>query len=358
VLKFVFYGLSISGNKVGDLPIEISRADLYKYIETELLAIAEELPAPKSNEYGRADKAAAWSLLARLYLNAEVYTGTAKYAEAATYAKKVIDAGYSLSTSYASLFMADNHKQTNELIFTANCDGLNSKGYGNTTFFIHAAAGADFPDFGVVDGGGWAGYRATKGLANLFSDLSGATDKRAMFTTSVYDVSPEQIEIKDVTLFDQGLHVKKWVNIRTDGGPISDPKGYFSDIDFPIFRLAEMYLIYAEAAARGASGTSVAEAVNYINLIRARAYGNNSASINASQLTKEFVLDERGRELYWEGHRRTDLIRYGLLTSGAYLWPWKGGVAGGTSVDSKYNLYPIPADFRTVNPNLTQNAGY
>jgi hypothetical protein len=345
-------------SKVGDLPKEITRTELYTYIESELIAIDADLQPAKSMEYGRVDKAAAWALLARLYLNAQVYTGTPKYAEAALNAKKVIDAGYSLQNSYAGLFMADNHKMKDEFIFTANCDGLNTKGYGNTTFFIHAAAGADFPDFGVVDGGGWAGYRATKALANLFPDYTGNTDKRAMFTTSKYDVSPEQIEIKDVTAFDQGLHVKKWVNIRMDGGPISDPKGYYSDIDFPIFRLAEMYLIYAEAAARGASGATVANAVNYINLIRARAFGNSSSSINANQLTKEFVLDERGRELYWEGHRRTDLIRYGLLTTGTYLWPWKGGIAGGTAVDSKYNLYAIPADFGTVNPNLSQNPGY
>lgn len=343
---------------IGELPKEISRTELYTYIESELVAIDADLQAAKSMEYGRVDKAAAWALLARLYLNAEVYTGTPKYAEAAANAKKVIDAGYSLQGNYAGLFMADNHKMKDEFIFTANCDGLNTKGYGNTTFFIHAAAGTDFGDYGVVDGGGWAGYRATKGLANLFSDLSGNSDKRALFTTSKYDVSPEQIELADVTAFDQGLHVKKWVNIRTDGAAVSDPKGYFSDIDFPIFRLSEMYLIYAEAAARGASGATVANAVTYINLIRTRAYGNSSASINANQLTKEFVLDERGRELYWEGHRRTDLIRYRLLTTGTYLWPWKGGVAGGTAVDAKYNLYPVPSDFRTVNPNLSQNTGY
>jgi starch-binding outer membrane protein, SusD/RagB family len=60
----------------------------------------------------------------------------------------------------------------------------------------------------------------------------------------------------------------------------------------------------------------------------------------------------------WEGHRRTDLIRYGQFTTGTYLWAWKGGVASGTGVDSKYNLYPIPADDLAANPNLTQNPGY
>jgi hypothetical protein len=81
-------------------------------------------------------------------------------------------------------------------------------------------------------------------------------------------------------------------------------------------------------------------------------------AVPLQDLTLQTVLDERGRELYWEGHRRTDLVRYGLLTTNAYLWPWKGGVASGTAVDSKYNLFPIPASVLASNPNLTQNPGY
>jgi hypothetical protein len=120
-----------------------------------------------------------------------------------------------------------------------------------------------------------------------------------------------------------------------------------------------MYLIYAEATLRGGTGGDAATALNYINLLRRRAHnGSSTADIVSSQLTLAFVLDERARELYWEGHRRTDLVRYGLLTTGTYLWPWKGGVASGTAVDSKYNLFPVPASNRTSNPNLTQNPGF
>ncbi len=344
-------------SKIGDVPPEISRPELFSYIEKELLAIDADLLPAKTNIYGRVDKAAEWALLARLYLNAGVYTGINKYSEAATYAQKVIDAGYSLSPDYATLFMADNEKQSNEIIFPINCDGLRSKAYSNTSFFIHAAAGDDFPDYGVVGGGGWFGYFATKGLANLFSDLSGSADKRALFTTSKFEPTQEQITINNTDDFKQGLHVKKYVNMRTDGAPVSDPNKYYSDIDFAVFRLSEMYFIYAEAVLRGGAGDR-ATALNYINRIRTRAFGNGSANISDSQLTLDFILNERGRELYWEGHRRTDLIRYNLLTTGSYLWPWKGGVQAGTAVDSKYNLFPIPADFRTVNPNLSQNPGY
>lgn len=344
-------------NLIGtDLPGEKSRTELFNYIESELKAIDGDLAPVKTIEYGRVDQGAAWALLARLYLNAGVYTGTTRYTDAITYAKKVIAAGYSLQPNYAQLFMADNDKRKDEFMFAINCDGLHTQAYGNTTFFVHAACGDDHNDYGV--GGGWNGYRATKGLADLFTDLTGGTDKRAMFTTSKYGTAPSQVAISDVSNFENGLHVNKWKNIRSDGGPISDVTANFSDVDFPVFRLSEMYLIYAEAVLRNGSGGDAATALTYVNLIRTRAWGNTSGNITSAALTLDFLLAERGRELYWEGHRRTDLIRYGLLTTGTYLWPWKGGVSSGTSVDSKYNIFPIPAANRTANPNLTQNAGY
>ena len=344
-------------NEIGtELPPQITRPDLFNYIETELKAIDADLAPAKTIEYGRVDQAAAWALLARLYLNAEVYIGQKKYTEAITYAQKVIDAGYVLKPGYAKLFMADNDKQKDEFIFAINCDGLHTQAYGNTTFLVHAPAGDDHADYGVT--GGWNGYRATGGLANLFPDLSGNTDQRALFTTSKYSPTSSQIQINDVSDFSNGLHVNKYVNIRSDGQPIHDVTGNFADIDFPVFRLPEMYLIYAEAVLRGGTGGDATTALNYINLIRTRAFGNTSGNINSSALTLDFILDERGRELYWEGHRRTDLIRYGLLTTSTYLWPWKGGVASGTAVDSKYNLFAIPSANRTANPNLEQNPGY
>lgn len=344
-------------NLIGtDNPGEINKADLFTYIETELKAIEASLAPAKTIEYGRVDQGAAWALLARIYLNAKTYTGATKYTEAITYAKKVIAAGYTLHSNYRELFMADNDKRKDEFMFVINCDGLHTQAYGNTTFFVHAACGDDHDDYGV--GGGWNGYRATKGLADQFPDLTGTTDRRAMFTTSKYGTSPTQIAISDVTNFENGLHVNKYKNIRSDGGNTSDATRTFADVDFPVFRLSEMYLIYAEAFLRGGTGGESATAVNYINMIRTRAYGNTSGNISSAQLTLDFILAERARELYWEGHRRTDLIRYGLLTSGTYVWPWKGGVSSGTAVADKYNIFPVPSENRTANPNLTQNDGY
>ncbi len=338
------------------LPKEISRADLFLYIEKELKAIDGLLAPVKTIEYGRVDQGAAWALLARIYLNAGTYTGTARYTDAVTYAKKVIGAPYTLYTGYPKVFMADNDKAKDEFMFAVNCDGLRTQAFGNTTFFVHAACGDEGTEYGV--GGGWYGYRSTSAFVSLFPDPTGGTDKRAMFTTSKYGTSPAQLTITDISNFDQGPHVKKYVNLRSDGAPASDGTKTFADVDFPAFRLSEMYLIYAEAVLRGGTGGDAATALGYINNIRTRAYGNASGNITAGQLNLQFILDERGRELYWEGHRRTDLIRYGLLTTGTYLWPWKGGVSSGTAVDSKYNLFPIPASNIVANPNLTQNTGY
>lgn len=348
-------------NVVGtDLPGEISRADLFKYIEEELKAVEADLAPVKTAIYGRVDRGAAWALLARVYLNAQVYTGTAKWSEAATYAKKVIDGGYSLRPQYSHLFMADNDKQKDEFMFAIQCDGATLKSYGNTTFIVNAASANDKADFFQGGSSGWKGYVATKGLADLFPDLSGNTDKRALFTTSVYGTNNLAITSLDQDiLFEGGLHIKKFVNKRTDGLEIRDvSQRTFADIDFPLFRLSEMYLIYAEAVLRGASTGDLGTALTYINNIRTRAYGGNSGNITGGQLNLQFILDERGRELYWEGHRRTDLVRYNQLTTGTYIWPWKGGVSSGTAVDSKYNVFPIPASVLSSNPNLTQNAGY
>jgi hypothetical protein len=158
-----------------------------------------------------------------------------------------------------------------------------------------------------------------------------------------------------------GLSTFKFRNLTSTGAadPHADPQGNFSSIDFPLFRFAEIYLIYAEAVLRGGSGGDAGTALGYINLLRSRAYGpGNGGTITAGQLTTDFILDERGRELYYECFRRTDLIRYGKFTTGAYLWAWKGGVIGGTAVADKYNIFPLPSTDLTANPNLVQNSGY
>lgn len=338
----------------GAPPPQATRNEVFTYIESELKAIEAEMPAARSNEYGRADVAAVWSLLARLYLNAEVYTGSARYTDAVTYAKKVIDAGYSLVSNYSWLMRADNHLNTDEFIFTINYDGLNTQGYGGTTFLTHACVGGSMPagTFGVASG--WSGTRATKNLPILFPGYPGfstITDTRAQFYTA--DQNPE---IASITTFNDGLAVTKFKNVNRDGSNGSSQD--FSDVDIPLFRLAEMYLIYAEAVLRGGSGGDANTALGYINTLRNRAYGNAAGNISLNEMDLNFILDERARELYWEGFRRTDLIRYNRFVESTYLWPWKGGVSSGTGVSAIRKLFPIPSRDINANKNLVQNTGY
>lgn len=334
-------------------PKQISRADLFTWLEKELQELEGLLPEPRTNEYGRADRGAAWALLAKLYLNAKVYTGTEKNTETITYCNKLMSNGaYSLAADYAQLFKTDNDK-TNEIIFPILADGVTSQSYGNTSFIVLGSIGGtmNVADYGMSTS--WGGMRTTRAIVDLFPDPFGTVDKRAIFYTS-----GQNLEISDLASFNDGYAVPKFTNMSSTGQPGSDPTRRFTDTDFPMFRLGEIYLAYAEAVLRGGAGGSTAAAVNYVNLLRRRGYGNNNGDISASQLTLDFILAERGRELYWEAKRRTDLVRFGLLTSGSYVWPFKGGVAAGTGVQEKYNVFPIPTTDRIANPNLVQNDGY
>lgn len=335
------------------IPKQIQRADLFTYIESELKAIESELVNARGNEYGRADQAAAWALLARMYLNAKVYTGTDRYTDAINYASKVIGAGYTLHGNYRELMLADNHLNTDEFIFAINYDATYTQNWGGTTYLVHGPAGVP----GSISGtsGSWSGLRCTENFVGLFSDNSGNTDKRAQFYTS-----GQNLKMNDLYTAADGYSTTKFRNLTRSGGaaPHADPSGNWADVDFPIFRLAEMYLIYAEAVLRGGTGGNSATALGYINGLRTRAYGNTSGNITAGQLTTDFILDERARELYYEAQRRTDLIRYGKFTGSSYVWAWKGGVKAGTSVADKYNLFPLPATDLSSNPNLKQTTGY
>lgn len=328
------------------LPKQIKRAALFSYIESELKAIDPLLMAPHKNEYGRADQAADWALLARLYLNAQVYTGTAHWADAVTYAQKVIAAGYPLMTNYANLFEADNNLNNTETILSINYDGTNTQNYGGTTFIINSSISAQMipASFGLPNGG-WAGNRATQSLPTLFTGSGEANDVRNMFFSKGHTLDMDTLQS-----FTSGYATTKFTNETSTGVAGNSTGGVFASTDFPLFRSAEMYLIIAEAALRNGDN---ATALTAYNVVRARAHAAVATSI-----TLQDVLDERGREFYWEATRRTDLIRYGLFTSGDYLWAFKGGVVNGKSVEDFRNLYPLPANDITANPNLIQNKGY
>jgi hypothetical protein len=344
-----------------EIPKQIKQADLYRFIESELKAIEGSMVAPKANEYGRADRAAVWSLLARLYLNAEVYSGEKHYTEAITYSKKVIDAGYSLISNHQWLMLGDNKLNTSEFIFTFNYDNENVTTWGGTNVWALGASGVPEEINGMS--ASWDLYRVTPSLVSLFPTHDTSVDKRAVFWTEK-DQPKRTLEVTSLSNSQNGYSIYKYRNVDRAGVKIPQKNTYnnLSDIDFPVFRLPEMYLIYAEAVLRGGTGGDSQLALSNINKIRGRAYANNPNStlgnITANDLNLQFILDERAREFMWEGYRRTDLIRYKKFTSGDYVWAWKGGVLNGKGVDSRYNLFPIPVSEILSNTNLIQNPGY
>jgi len=327
-------------------PKQATRDSLYRYVVTELNAIKDALPPKGAATYGRATPAAAHMLLAKLYLNAGVYTGTPNYAGALTEAQAVIAAGYTIDPSFVHNFQADNNTSP-ELVFVAPQDGKNTQTWGGMTFLIHAGCGGSMAAANYGIDYCWGGYRMKQQVHNLFA----AGDGRASF----FYTTGQQVNVDTIGQFSNGIAGPKFTN-KTSGG-VSGSQSGMVDTDFPIFRLADAYLIYAEANLRGGGGTQ-AQALTYFNALRERAYGNTSADITAPQFTLDTVLAERGRELLFEAQRRTDLVRFGLFTSGTYVWAWKHGVVGGAALDAGRDLYPLPANELIANPNLQQNPGY
>lgn len=349
-------------------PGYLSRKDLFAWIEGELKEIRDDLPDARQGEYGRADKGVVNALLARMYLNAEVYTGTPMYNECIAACINVINGGYKLSNDYSNLFKADNGENPDtrqEIIFPVVYDGLATQTTGGTMSIIIGSRNANeyvLERDGVSEG--WGGFRTTQNLVNLFEfqdnnnkTADNISDKRGIFYSTGRSVEITTDPINTFTT--EGWAVYKYKNVKSDGSLGSNSR--YPDTDFPLFRLADVYLMYAEAVARGGQGGDITTAVGYVNELRERAFGDNTHAIDAAWLsTNNYrnILDERARELYWEGTRRTDLIRYGLFTSATYVWPSKGSIITGKGVDDKYNIFPIPISDLTVNKNLDQNEGY
>ncbi len=329
-------------------PERITRQELFNYIESELLAIEPLLSSPSPAMYGHATNAAAATLLARLYLNAEVYTGTQRYSDCAGACMRVINSGgFSLQSNYTDLFKADNHNSS-EIIFPVVYDGIYAQTWGGTTFLICAALGGSMnaQDYGV--NGKWAGLRVTPMFVDKFPDST--LDSRYLFYRT-----GQQKEITSLSTFSHGYALPKFTN-KTSLGTTGSNNGTSAhvDTDFPMFRLADVYLMYAECAARGFANSG--QGLQYLNMIRERAYGNSNFNFGALDL--QAILDERARELHWECVRRTDLIRFNQFVEGTYVWSFKGNSTAGQEASSHLKLYPLPTTDLVLNPNLIQNPGY
>jgi hypothetical protein len=353
-----------------------TRTEIFNYVESELLDIQNTLGAPKFS-YPQADQAAAWMLLARLYLNAEVFTGTARWADCKTYCDKVISSGkYSLATNYRQNFSADNDGAHNpEMIFALELDGIYVQGPVATTFIIQSSSDPRYiPSAGFHDlpaNPNWNGNRARVNFMNILVDtLATYGNVQVPATDTLFS------QCKDKRVFlkmkksmnipsasssgDYGIGVYKFTAKNTDGSRAANYSTEFACTDFPVFRLADAYMMRAEALFRLGGAANIDAAVADINLIRERAYGNTSGNITSTDLDLNFILDERGREFYYEAQRRTDLVRFGKFTGGEYLWQWKGGTYAGLSTSSHLNLFPIPGDELSANPNYNgvNNPGY
>ena len=341
-------------NKIMEAPKQKSRAEIYQFILDELNAVEESIPLQP--QYGRVGRDAVNMIRAKLYLNAAVYTGTPQYGLCAAECEKIIarhntGTNHGLAETYKYLFGGDNDRYArggneSEILMTVPFDSDSIRSYGGTMYLTVGSYGGKISarNYGVNDA--WAGPRSTSTLVLSFSPQD---ERYAFFSEGA------SINNTNLSTYQDGYSVVKFTNLlSTDWGNTAGRTESYPDTDFPLFRLADAYLMYAECAYRGAADRETGR--TYMNYLRDRAGMPQYDSVD--DITLDEILQERMRELYWEGHRRTDLIRFEKFTSGNYLWPWKGGVYAGKSLDTKYNLYPIPAKEIAANPGIQQNYGY
>jgi len=349
-------------------PKQASRKDVFDYCISELTALAADdspMPAARSN-YPRADKGAVLGLLARMYLNAEVYTGTPMWQEAKDACEDIFTMGYSLCPEYADLFRGDNGENPealNEVLFGISYDAEQTQSYGGTSYLTLAAiAATDVSSTQMINGvnNGWGGIRVPYEYVEKYFNV-----RNADYSADTYDVNDKRgrmfyikgrSESMDGALY---VFLNGWSCLKFNNIPHNmDQDSYlataaskaYSDIDFPMIRLGEIYLIYAEACMNlGQANTALPK----VQDLAARAGVTAPTSI-----TQEWLIEERARELMWEGHRRTDLIRYGKFTSSSFLWTYKGGSFSGQGFDDHMKIFAIPASELASNPELHQNPGY
>ena len=364
-----------------DLPQPISRKDLFKWIETELKEIENQMFADGSKTmYYRADQTAARLLLSRLYLNAEIYTGTPQWDNAALYAGMVMKSSYKLAPVYKHLFMGDNdnlnavNKASQEIILPIAQDGINTRSWGGSMFLIAASRVNGMNPCGITEQ--WECMRTKQTLVQkFFPNLTEARnikadeylmpslagDDRCLFVSEVKNENDEVTYASTLNggaqngseAFKMGWAFAKFTNNYASGGSSKDTR--FPDTDIPYFRAAEAYLTYAEAVMRGGSATN-GTPLAAINALRDRA---NALLWETSDLTLDNILDEWAREFYAEGRRRMDLVRFNKFAGEVnYNWEGKGGMAGGKNTHERYNIFPIPQTDLTANQNLKPSPGY
>jgi hypothetical protein len=360
-----------------NLPQPISRKALYNWLETELKEIEPIVKADGTKTaYYRVDQTAVWLLLSRLYLNAEVYTGTADWNNAALYSGKIMTSSYTLAPEYKHLFMGDNDKLSSanqswkEIILPIAQDGIQTRCWGGSMFLLAASHQNGMNNWGISDQ--WECFRSKSNLVKkFFPDLNVAAatqgdettlptlanDDRCLLVNHIaatgYSATLDGGAENGSASFRKGWGIAKFSNVYVSGGQPHDAT--WPDMDIPFLRAAEAYLTYAEAVARGGTATN-GTALEAINALRNRAHATTWTN---TDVTLDNILDEWSREFFAEGRRRTDLIRFNKFAGNVnYNWEGKGGSANGKNVDAKYNIFPIPNKDIVVNENLSPSEGY
>jgi hypothetical protein len=362
-----------------------TRKEVYDFVEKELKDNLSLLPTDRSlNNYGRMNKYTSYCILAKLYLNSQVYVAQSRYPECVKMCDSVISAGYSLQSNYFDNFSINN-EGSSENIFVVPFDHVNIGGNNFQTQTLHYQNDKNYQ----IAGGGWNGYCTNAEFYSHFDTTSTYAIKGNNTYRTYNDARSGQFIIGQqfsefatyppntnvlTSSTDESLKIKdsqtgKFLSFYADIKEISNPADTFRlaglrsvkyfpnpgvqtsmSNDMVIFRLADVLLMRAEAALR--SGTASGVDLDYINQIRMRAYsGVEKYKWTMGQLTLQNVFDERGRELAWENFRRQDCIRFG--TFGNARKPQKLKDA-----DDHWQIFPIPNLQHTTNPNLVQNPGY
>ena len=398
-----YWALDLFGNAsfidetspAGTSPVQYTRQELYDWLVTELEDLVATFPTT-TPIYGRVGIDGVEALLARVYLNAEVYTGTAAYDKCSQHCANIIARhqgegfrGSGLVPVYMYLFCGDNDEYmpggggVNEILWGIPYDSENIQPYGGSMFLCAAGisnltwdandAIMTATDYGMS--AQWGCMHATSQFSDKFQ--SDRDLRWAMWCKEQQGFSKANTNF---STFTDGYGVVKFTNLLK--GNVTDPSGWdmndntknwssanggiyatdgsaaradnFPDTDLPLIRLADVYLMYTEAYIMGHAGDAT-NALNYVNLVRARA---NETNWTASDLTADHILDERCRELYWELTRRSDLVRHGKFSGGTYNWSWKNNEANGASIAETMDLFPIPANVISAQPEFEQNPGY
>lgn len=343
---------------VGTTPETYNRQQLYEAVVADLNdAIPNLLPAAQQ-EYGRICKEGGLALLAKMYLNAGVYTGTPQWQQCANTCQQILTTINTLAPDYRYLFCGSNanyvacsqHPQ-GEILWSVPQNALTMQSYGGTTYLSGGAYSTSAPEdvlkkLGCGDDG-WQGPHLRPETVKNFE----ANDNRALFYGDIFELDLENIQAWGDAGTSGYMCIKYVYTNENDYYNESGTSGsasIFNSCDFPLFRLGDIYLMLVECEMNGIS----CNAITYYNAIRQRAGLSAVGSIPATALE---LLNERNRELYWEGHRRSDMIRLGLYTGSAYNWQWKSGVYQGAAIESFRNLMPIPPEFVST---LGQNPGY